>query len=306
MLSLERPMALMPPEDALPAGIDAWLPVLERLLPPLGATEAPIRCTDGSLPVFLAGEVALKLYPSRWAEEQRSERAVLERLAGRLPLPTPVPLAAGQLEGWAWLAMSRLQGQSMRAAWPQLGGPDRRRLCAEVGALVAALREVPTDGLQLHTGGWEDFERAQVAGLRARQASLGLEPAWLGQLEPFVQAHRDPDPRRVLLHTELMQEHVFVEEGPGGWRLSGLLDFEPAAIGAPNYELASVGVYLVEGEAGLWPAFVEGLGERPCTELSRRALCWTLLHRYSHLARYLTRLRPRSRRLEELAEEWWG
>jgi hygromycin-B 7''-O-kinase len=54
----------------------------------------------------------------------------------------------------------------------------------------------------------------------------------------------------VLLCTEVMREHLLVSEDPAGaWRLSGLIDFEPAMRGEREYEFASVGVFVAEGDA---------------------------------------------------------
>jgi hygromycin-B 7''-O-kinase len=46
-----------------------------------------------------------------------------------------------------------------------------------------------------------------------------------------------------------MRQHLLVEPDP--WRLTGLIDFEPAIRGAREYEFAADGVFFAEGDAGL-------------------------------------------------------
>jgi hygromycin-B 7''-O-kinase len=114
----------------------------------------------------------------------------------------------------------------------------------------------------------------------------------------------------VLLHTEVMREHVLVERRDGVWEPRGLLDFEPARVGAAEYDLASVGVFLAAGEPGLLRAFLSGYGlagERLTAGLQERILLHTLLHRYGNLRWYLERLPPRrAATLPELAREWFA
>ena len=81
-------------------------------------------------------------------------------------------------------------------------------------------------------------------------------------------------------------------------------------LGHPDYELASVGVFLSCGEPALLRAVCEGYG-RPGGALPpdacRRAMAFALLHRYSNLRWYLERVPPPAgvHTLEELADFWW-
>ena len=115
----------------------------------------------------------------------------------------------------------------------------------------------------------------------------------------------------MLLHTEVMRQHLLVTQGGDGrWRLSGLFDFEPAMHGAGEYEFASVGVFVSQGDRRFlrrvltvygYPAGELGL------DLARRLLAWALLHRYSNLASWLRRLpQPYRPTLDALADRWFG
>jgi len=88
---------------------------------------------------------------------------------------------------------------------------------------------------------WGLFLARQRAGCVERQRAAGLDSAWLAQIPAFLDAVAlDSSPRRVLLHTGVMREHLLVTPHPDGcWSLSGLFDFEPAMRGAREYEFAA-------------------------------------------------------------------
>ncbi len=115
---------------------------------------------------------------------------------------------------------------------------------------------------------------------------------------------------RVCLHTEVMLEHVLVDSAAGQWRCTGLIDFEPAMVGAAGYEWASVGLFVTEGDGSSFTQVLDAYGyEGPRgSVLARRCLAYALLHRYSNLPWYLRRLRPDPAidTLEDLADEWFG
>lgn len=54
----------------------------------------------------------------------------------------------------------------------------------------------------------------------------------------------------VLLHTEIMRQHLLVaQDAAGRWQMSGLIDFEPAMRGAREYEFVGLAVFVAEGNA---------------------------------------------------------
>ncbi|XVQ89970.1 hypothetical protein ACQP2K_21925 [Microbispora siamensis] len=54
------------------------------------------------------------------------EHTVLRAVEGRLPTPTPRILEAGRLDGWSYILMTRLRGESLALAWPRIPRDDRR------------------------------------------------------------------------------------------------------------------------------------------------------------------------------------
>lgn len=83
--------------------------------------------------------------------------------------------------------------------------------------------------------GGPEFVARQRAACEQSQRGLGLAAEWADQIPGFLDsvALRDEEP--VLLHTEVMRQHLLVEPGP--WRLVGLIDFEPALPLPPGRQL---------------------------------------------------------------------
>jgi hygromycin-B 7''-O-kinase len=267
------------------------------------------RYTTGSVPVFAVGDDhVVKLYPAAERSHFQAEWAALTRIDGGLPVPTPRAVAAGERGSWFYIVMTRLAGIPMVEAWPEIDGKDRLRLVHEVGSAIAALHAVRTDDLEPLAIDWPAFVETQRTSCRDRQLSRGLPTPWADAVEPFL-ARWTPgdDGARVLLHTEVMREHLLVDRRSGAWHVSGLFDFEPAMIGAPGYEMAAVGLFVSCAEPGLLRAFLDGYGGESNEDLPFRIMAWALLHRYSNLPWYLERLPAPDREgdLEALARRWF-
>jgi hygromycin-B 7''-O-kinase len=114
----------------------------------------------------------------------------------------------------------------------------------------------------------------------------------------------------VLLHTEVMSQHLLVTGSAGRLRLSGLIDFEPAMRGEREYEFVAVGVFVAKGDARFLARTLAAYGygrDQLGPELRRRLLAWGILHRYSHLAGWLRRLpEPAEPTLCALADRWFA
>ncbi len=311
-------MPILPPADTRRAWLDARR---DEARLAAGAAEVArrhglcgpvVRFADGSLPVFALGdETVLKLYPPFYRGDSAVEESALRTLEGRLPVPTPAVRHAGDLDGWRYVVMSRLRGRSLAAAWPEVPGPDRDALLEDLGRAIAALHAVDHRLADILRPDWPAFLAEQAASCVERQRAHGLAEEWCRQIPEFLAANAPPpDAPPVLLHTEVMREHLLVERAGGRWRLSGLLDFEPAMAGAAEYEFASVGLFVTAGEPGALGRVLSAYRGRPAAPdaaESRRFLAFALLHRYGNLRWYLERLPPPpgATRLADLAQVWW-
>ena len=283
------------------------------------------RFPGGSLPVYaLDDSLVLKLYPPHERVERNKEAAVLRSIEARLPIPTPGVRAVGDWDDWGYLLMDRLRGQSLDEVWPALSSRDRLGLAEELGAALAVLHAVrgpSPDGVRIR---WQHFLDEQRRTAMARQRARGLDARWLEQIPAFLDgvfsdanqaallaAGSDSKPPEALLHTEIMAQHLLVERGPAGYRLSGLFDFQDAMIGAPEYEFVAAGLFVSCGVPGVLRRMLLAYGYAEVQldgALEERLMALCLLHRYSNLAWYLKRLPPPigACSLRELAGFWWG
>lgn len=263
------------------------------------------RFLGGSLPVFAVGDAhALKCFPPCYAKEADIERDGLLALDGKLPLPSPKVVASSEMEGWSYVLMSRLHGRILAEAWSAIPEHRRSELVEEVAAALAAMHaiDVASIGPGVPRPVWRDFVAGQREGCVERQRSRGLAPAWLEQIPAFLESvdlelARPP----ALLHTELMREHLLVDDT---WNLSGVFDLEPSMVGDPDYDFASTAIFVTCGDRELVRRFISGYGRDPG---HRVVMAYALLHKYSRLTWYLERVPPPANvtTLDELAVTWW-
>jgi hygromycin-B 7''-O-kinase len=283
-------------------------PAAEDLAARLGLAGAGLRrYPEGSRPVYAAGgRRVLKLYPTVSAPDSVTEARVLEHLAGRLPVATPELLACGEYEaGWRYVLMSQLPGTELAAAWPAIPRPHQDRIISEAGELIAALHGLGPGPLPAILGpaDWAAFLAGQRATATERQRQVKLPDPWLSQIEGFLDSVPiAPGQERVLLHTEMIREHLLVN--PGTWTLSGLLDFETAMTGDRAYEFAAAGLFVPRGDPRLLGRLLAGYGR--CFD-PRELLAYLLLHRHSNLPECLAQLpAPPAPTLDSLALTWFG
>ncbi|MET8625520.1 aminoglycoside phosphotransferase family protein [Kitasatospora sp. NPDC004669] len=293
--------AVVPEESVMRPGVEA-------LCAQLGVCGMPLeRFAEGSVPVYAVGGAhVLKLFPAASAHDGLAEARVLTHLQDALPIPTPEVRAAGEyVNGWRYVLMSRLHGEGLAPAWPRIPRPDRQRIARDCGEALAALHALDAEPLAdvLAPGNWIAFQDEQRADAVARQREHGLREPWLEQIPDFLAAAPLPRTRhRALLHTEFMREHLITDPATG-WRLTGLIDFEPAMIGDPAYDLVAVGLFTTRADPHLLGQLLGAYGR---SFEPRLLMAYTLLHVYSDLPWYLRELKPTARTLDDLAEEWFG
>jgi hygromycin-B 7''-O-kinase len=160
---------------------------------------------------------------------------------------------------------------------------------------------------------WDAFTARQRALCVSEQRDLGLPALWADQIPGFLDRVALPCRPRVLLHTEIMREHLLAAENPdGSWRLCGLIDFEPAMRGMREYEFVAVGIFVARGDGRFLARTLTSYGYHPDQlgpDLRRRLLAWGILHRYSNLPWWMRELpgpNPGPLTLESLADRWFA
>ena len=127
--------------------VEAQRPAMEAIaarhgLPP--SELAPF--SQGTQIVWGTQRSVIKLFVPTWPEDTRIEMLMLERLVGA-GLPVPQLEARGEVAGWPYVVMSRLPGQRVPEAWPELDADARERLAHDIGAAMAHLAALPVTGL---------------------------------------------------------------------------------------------------------------------------------------------------------------
>jgi hygromycin-B 7''-O-kinase len=284
-------------------------PAVADLCERLGLTPKPmVRFYEGSLPVYAIGTAhVVKLFPAFEEDDAVREERMLSHLYGKLPVPTPQLHSAGAYKnGWHYVHMSRLPGESLAGAWPRIPAAEQDRIVTEAGEILAALHALNPAPLARSVGpsDWGMFVDMQRANAVELQREAGLPEPWLEQIPWFLSSVPLAAPsRRVLLHTEFQRQHLTVD--PDGWQLTGLFDFEPAMVGDPAYDFVGVGLFVSCGQPRLLKRFYEAYGRPPFDP--HTLMTYTLLHVYSNLPWYL-HMMPKAPEptLDALAETWFS
>ncbi|MBN2384424.1 aminoglycoside 3'-phosphotransferase/choline kinase family protein [bacterium] len=264
----------------------------------------------GSVLVFRVDNIAvIKLFPHYCQQHFRTEHNALAVSAKHLPGIVPDLHHAGEWDGWSYLIMALQPGIPLDLCWPDLHPQEKASLVRQLAEIVRSLHMIPPAQSDLPRPHWSQFRDTQQERCLERQKQLKLDQYWLDQIPGFLDTVSFPAPqssRHVILHTEIMNQHLLVERDSGSNRIKGLIDFEPAMIGDFEYELAAIALFVCGQDPYLFPLFLEHyrpdlLGD---PELTRRVLAYILLHRYSNLAWYLTFMPP-VRSFEECLEYWF-
>ena len=281
------PAAQALPADIDPAGLDALQGEPERWLPAVAGLAAafsgrPVRAAESStVLVGLADDVVVKLYAPFLRDHFAYERAALAHVHGRLSLPTPRLLGAGELQGWPWLAMTRLPGRTLDQCWATLPEPTRLALVRRIGQVAAELHALPVAPLQAVAPAWPAFLAGQRTRCAARQRRTGLPEQLLAQLETFLEGPVPAGPD-VMLTGEFTPFNLLVDEADGAGLL-GMIDFGDGLVGPREYDWLGPMCFYAAGQPARLDAFFAGYGLPAPRERREELLRLLLLHRYSCL-----------------------
>lgn len=272
--------------DVYAQPLPIWQPALDQIGTRHGLPNGTWqRFALGRNVVLGSDDLVVKLIPPFWAPDVPREVAALGFVRGRLPVRTPTLLASGALDGWGYLVQTRLPGTLLHSRWPDLSPAERARLAAHHGALMAAVHALPAHEapavLQLD---WPVVLGAQWQRCLAGMRRAGVSEPLLADLPAYLESARLAVlgvQAAVLLHGDLNFLNLLVERGPGGWSITGLLDWSDVALGPVAHELISPGVHMYRGDRALLHGWYDGYGltrERRSPEMERetmaRAMLW--------------------------------
>lgn len=253
--------------------------------------EAPLTLfSDGTNIVFSYGDnKVIKIFPPFHQNQFESERLVLKRLDGKLSVKTPTLEREGEIFGWPYLIMSKLEGTNLETLWETMSHNNKIVILRELGELIREVHALPTDGLESIDCHWPQFLEKQIANCVEQHRTKGLPEALLQQLPAYLDSIKEALPKikkSVILTGEYTPMNFLVTQANGIWHISGLIDFGDAMLGLPEYDLLGPGAFLIQGDKQLLREFLTSYGYLPnemTGMLSQQLMALMLLHQYSNL-----------------------
>lgn len=237
-----------------------WAGMPVRAVPEFGTDHCLFRLGD---------DLVARMPRVAWAADQaQSDARWLPRLAGRVPVDLPVPVAIGEPGGdypFRWAVVPWLPGEI-----PNHENVDQVRLGEQLGGFVRALHAVDPSGGPVRTGtsrgapvrGWDDAVREAITLAGDRIDGRAALLAWEHVLEA-----PDHTGDRVWIHGDLLAGNLLVHDG----RLSAVIDWGALGLGDPATDLQPYWATLTPAGAA---AFRESLEYDEATW--RRGLGWAL------------------------------
>ena len=256
----------------------------------------------------VGGSHVIKIFPQWLRHQWESDTLILRHLEGRLRVPTPRCLDAGDLDkDWKYIVMDKLPGEMLEDYWPAMTKANKAGVMNAIGRLMAEVKELPVDGLEGLQPEWSGFIKAQLEHYQMRHQKHGM-PAWfMNQVEDYVnhRLHLLPKSfRPILLTGEYTPFNLLAEQQDGEVRISGMIDFGDAMVGYADYDLLGPSLFLGEGSRDLIAQLFEGYG----TKVPRPLLMLLqILHRYSDFKAQLRipDWEVQEQSIEELEELIW-
>jgi hygromycin-B 7''-O-kinase len=242
------------------------------------------------------------------------EKASLEFVHGKMSLPTPEILFAGEIEGFPYLVITQLAGALMREIWGKLEDREKLPAVEQLGVAARELHSYPVPSDFGFKRDWHKFVRQQSSETLERQKRGGVNAQVLAALPEFIETNLKLLPQTitpVLLHGDIHPGNVVMQERNGRWEATGLFDFGDSFSGFHEHEFVAPGVLVIQGKRELQRAhfLAYGYEETDLDEVFRACLMLlTILYECSNLRRYAERLRPEAVNytLAELEQEIWA
>jgi hygromycin-B 7''-O-kinase len=303
-MSCAAPRPLLPPVasaaelDALRADRARWLPPVTALARELDLDPSSLRDLGGGNLVIAVGAVpgqephVIKLTPPRFAAEVRAEEAALGALAGRSwpdGLVAPALEARGTLDGWTWVLLERLRGDTLLSLGTAVTPRDRIAIAGSLGRWLAALHAPPRPEVPALAGSWRTYVEVERSRCIARQEKWGVPAALCAELQALLDGAGDPASLpSTLLHADLHDDNVLCEVREGETVATGVIDFGDAIEGDPLFDLVTPVGLVARGDAAQVRALFAEAGQAAALDdpmLVDRFLAYCTMHRWNDLTR---------------------
>ncbi len=274
---------------------------------------APLTLLDGTNIVFAHGaDRVIKIFPPFHKSHYEHEVLLMQHLQNQLSVATPNIEYYGELSGWPYIIMSKIDGTLLEGLWETLTHDNKMILIREIGSLIKEVHALPVNGLESMDCHWPQFIDTQVKNCIAQHRETELTEKLLTQLPEYLKTVADFIPafeKPVILTGEYTPMNLLVAQKDGVWHLAGMIDFGDAMLGLAQYDLLGPGVFLIQGDKMLLREFLHAYGlTEMSAQLSRELTALMVLHRYSNL-RVQIRIpgwHERVSTFDELGELVWG
>jgi hygromycin-B 7''-O-kinase len=252
------------------------------------------RASKGSFAIFFLGDdLVVKLVANRWRSQYEGDRTMLPLVFGKLRVPTPQLIAAGDLDDWGYLVMTRLPGRSLGDVWRTMERAGKLDLADQIGGVLSDLHALPAASAAAIAIDWPRFLEEQARTAASRHAAKGAPEAWTRDIDAYLAPLVEPlsQAAQVPLSADITDDNVLVEERCGRIVLSGLIDFGDALVGDALYDFVSPVTFFGGGSPDILSALLAGYGyESAPRDLRQRMRAYSLLHRFADLARDAARI----------------
>jgi hygromycin-B 7''-O-kinase len=262
--------------------------------------------------VFLIDDsFVLKIYrPFRNCFER--ETKALEFVGGKTDFKTPSIIHTGEIEGFDYILMTQLSGESFtRAEWLTL--PQKEQL-EFISKLAVGLKQIHRLNAETFDCDWTEFVKDRADTFIERQIAHGVNAKVIESLPAFIETNLKlvpTDSAAVFMHGDVHFGNLRLQKSNGGWQISGLFDFADSRRGFHEYDFLAVGILMMQGQTEIQREFFKSYGylESELDEsFRRRMMMLTMLYETSDLRRYALRLAPEAIdfSLEELEKAIWS
>lgn len=219
-------------------------------------------------------EVVLRLYhpdtpPATLEKEMYALRVIMPETG--VPTPRVIHLDASRaLLERPFALLNLLPGEPLSAALPRMTAPDREAVGYEAGRYLAKLHSVPLDKFGEFLGQDAQASSDEKAYTNARAAewlevceqNTLLDGATLAELRRLVgQSQALKRQRPCFVHGDYGPGHINVEEGWGGFHVTGVFGFAQAQGWSPEWDVARLLHETSADYPGLVKGFLDGYAD---------------------------------------------